>query len=124
MPWGRVAAAAGLVAALHLVVYLILTSEARAGMRDIEAKHSPRALADAEPPGPAPAVGTEAYGTWRADEAAHQAAHVYGRHEAHHDLVRNAILVSFIVQTAFAAWVLARIAGRAAAASRRAARRS
>ena len=124
VPWARVAMAAGLVAALHVGVYLILTSEARSGMREIESKHSARELADAKPPGAAPGVGTAAYGAWRAKEAAHQAAHVYGKHEAHHDLVRNGILVSFFVQTAFAAWVLARIASRVAAASRRAARRS
>lgn len=123
VPWGRVAVAAGLVAALHLAVYLILTSEARASMRDIEAKHTLTELAEAKPPATAPAVGTEAYAQWRANEAAHQAAHVYEKHEAHHDLVRTAILVSFFVQSLFAGWLLARIATQAAASSRRAARR-
>ena len=124
MPWGKVGVAAGLVALLHIVVYLVLTSEARAGMASIEAKHSAQALANATPPQAAPAVGTAAYAEWRANEAAHQAARVHRNHEAHHDLVRNGILLSFFLQTAFVGWVLARIAGQAAAAARRAAKKN
>ena len=108
------------VAGLHGGVYLILTAEARHEMAAIEATHPAEKLRQPGTLADPPPVGSKAYAQWREREALHQAAHVYGRHRAHHDIIRNGLLASFLAQLGVAAWVLVRVASRMGRPSREA----
>ena len=121
MPWARIGLVALAVAAGHLVLFLMLTGDARREIDRIARAYDLPTLASATQPGPAPAVGTEDYATWRDHEARWQAARAYGKHRDQRDLIGHGLLASFLLQAGITGWLLMRIAARAAKRRARAA---
>jgi len=104
-----------IVAAAHGGLYLLLTSEARSGLRRLEARHGRVALEKARRPAHgAPKPGTPAYAAWRRAVERYDDAGVWRTHRRHVDLLRTGFLASFLVQVAITGWILMRLLGKQA----------
>ncbi len=111
--WGTAALVIVIVAAAHAGLYLLLTSDARSGMRTLEARHGVTDMRRAkQPDSEAPKPGTPAYAPWRRAVELYDDAHAYSNHRRHVSLLHGGFLASFLVQVAITAWILMRLLGK------------
>ena len=111
--WSTAALVIVIVGAAHAGLYLLLTSDARSGMRALEARHSVSDMRRAkQPDSEAPKPGTPAYTPWRRAVELYDDAHAYGNHRRHVSLLHGGFLASFLVQVAITGWILLRLLGK------------
>ncbi|MDJ0522494.1 MAG: hypothetical protein QNJ90_10540 [Planctomycetota bacterium] len=85
------------LAAGHLLLYVVLTADARSALADTTSRHEPAQLEAAKDPGHPPQPGTEAYSTWLRSYELWFAAKDYAVHGRHEGLVKGGMLLSFLV---------------------------
>lgn len=85
------------LAAGHLLLYVVLTADARAGIASATEHHELAQLASAKDPGHPPQPGTEAYSSWLRSYELWFAAKDYAVHGRHETLVKGGMIVSFLV---------------------------
>lgn len=95
-----------ILAGAHVVLYLLLTMGARAGLREIESEYTRAELEAAKLPDAAPEPGTPVYVTWSRSVALWDKAVEWRVHRRHVGLLRTGLLVSFLIQLAITLWVL------------------
>lgn len=86
-----------ILAAGHLLMYLLLTADARTGIADGEGSRSVAQLTSAKDPGFAPKPGTEAYSVWLDAYETWWASKDYALHSRHESMVKIGMLLSFLV---------------------------
>ncbi len=86
-----------ILAAGHLLMYLLLTADARSGIADGESARSVAQLESAKDPGFAPEPGSEAYSVWLGSYETWWASKDYALHSRHESMVKIGMLLSFLV---------------------------
>ena len=98
---GAAASALGLglviLAAGHLLLYVVLTADARSALASANEQHEPAQLANAQDPGHPPQPGTEAYSTWLRSYELWFASKDYAVHGRHETLVKTGMILSFLI---------------------------
>jgi hypothetical protein len=98
-----------IVAAGHAGLYLLLTREARSGIRALERVHTAERLQSAQRPDAPPQPGTPEYRPWREALERHDAANSWSTHRKHVALLRGGFLASFLVQVGITLWILLKL---------------
>lgn len=83
---------------IHAVLFQVLVGAAGERVEALEREHGAERLEGARAPGPAPAVESADFATWRAEEALWSAARERGEARTRRQLLGTAILVSCGVQ--------------------------
>lgn len=107
--WGTAALVLVIVAAGHAGLYLLLTREARSGIRALEQVHTAEGLQGAQRPDAPPQPGTPEYGPWREALERYDAAKEWRTHRRHVALLRGGFLASFLVQVGITLWILLKL---------------
>jgi hypothetical protein len=98
---GAAASALGLglviLAAGHLLLYVVLTADARSALASASEQHEPAQLVGAKDPGHPPQPGTEAYSTWLRSYELWFASKDYAVHGRHETLVKTGMILSFLI---------------------------
>ncbi len=109
--WTTALGVIAVVAVAHLGLYLLLTSDARSNLAQLEARHAASALRAAKPPEGSPAPGTDAYRPWRLSKELWVDAEAWRTDRRQVDLLRAGFTGSFLVQMAITFWILIRLLG-------------
>lgn len=111
--WATATLVLVIVAAAHAGLYLLLTADARGGLRTIEARHPLEALRTAQrPERGTPQPGTPAYTPWREGVELWNDAQAWNNHRRHVSLLRTGFLASFLVQVGITLWILMKVLGK------------
>ena len=86
-----------ILAAGHLLLYVLLTGEARSALAAMEGQRSVAALEHARDPGPAPQPGGQAYSTWLRAYETWWASKDHALHSRHEGLVKTGMFLSFLI---------------------------
>jgi hypothetical protein len=109
----------------HLLLYFLLTGDARSALQVLESRYKGSSLETTVPAGPAAMPGTPAYSVWLRSYERWHAAKDYAMHGRHESLMRYGMLASFLIALGFLGsglWRHARSSRVAECASERAAR--
>lgn len=86
-----------ILAAGHLVLYLLLTADARSALAGMEREHDLAQLERVKDPGSPPQPGGEAYSAWLKAYETWWASKDFALHDRHESLVRTGMILSFLV---------------------------
>lgn len=86
-----------ILAAGHLLLYVVLTGAARTALADIASKHEVAQLEVARDPGPPPQPGSEAYSAWLGAYETWWASKDYTLQDRHETMVKTGMALSFLV---------------------------
>jgi len=86
-----------ILAAGHLLMYLVLTTDARGALTNLEATYGVSALEGTKDPGAAPQPGGEAYSQWLGAYERWWASKDVALHGRHEGLVRTGMILSFLI---------------------------
>lgn len=95
-----------ILALAHVGLFLLLTMDARAGMREIGAVYPRSEIDAARRPGVAPEPGTTAFSEWSRSVALWDKAAAYEVHARQVMLLRTGLLISFLVLLGVTGWAL------------------
>ena len=102
--WGTAAAVVAVLAVAHVALFLLLTMDARSGIREIEAAYRPDELEAAKRPGGAPEPGTPAYATWSRGVDLWEKAEAWRVHGRQVMLLRTGLVISFLILVGITGW--------------------
>jgi DNA-directed RNA polymerase subunit RPC12/RpoP len=102
--WSTAAGVVLILALAHVGLFLLLTMDARAGVAEIEGRHSRAALEAARPPGAAPEPGTAPYTAWSRALELHESAEAWRVHARQVTLLRTGLFLSFLILVGMTAW--------------------